>query len=264
MTNVPSTNSTNKVSRLSLIVACALGLWLFLLYSSTLYHITPPELRSYWTLLGPFAFTLDFLNPVFHSPSAFIESYLLGIGLIVWAVLSLRQRLMWHLMLIACGGIAILFLFVMPLLYGQYQVPIKATAGYEVRWITKPSNQYSSAFKQAQLVHEGECDYHLLGWSPQGELSYRSACLPGIWHYALNTDRSIWSLNWGGAAPSNPTSIIRWDGQQYLSQPSSLTDSAGSPFLTLERAVSADGQWEAVVVRRFYGPSDIVLVSHTR
>jgi hypothetical protein len=32
------------------------------------------------------------------------------------------------------------------------------------------------------------------------------------------------------------------------------------PFLTLEQAKSPDGRYEAIVVRWFYGPSDIVIV----
>jgi hypothetical protein len=49
-------------------------------------------------------------------------------------------------------------------------------------------------------------------------------------------------------------------GEAQLNPPASLVRQGSLPFLTLERAVSPDGRWEAVVVRRFYGPSDIVLV----
>lgn len=149
MISASVTNSGNKVMRLSLVVVSVLWLWLFLLYGRSLYQMTPAEFRSYWGMLGPLALTIDFLNPVFHSLSAFIGSYLLGIGLIVWAVVRLAQRLAWRLMLIACGIIALVFPLVMPLVYGHYQVPVGVAAGYELRWLTKPMNQYSSAFKQA-------------------------------------------------------------------------------------------------------------------
>jgi hypothetical protein len=66
-----------------------------------------------------------------------------------------------------------------------------------------------------------------------------------------------------GRASGSGGTVTRWDGRGYLSPPASLVTADGFPFLTLERTVSPDGRWEAVVVRRFYGPSDIVLVERT-
>ena len=95
-------------------VAGAVLLWLFLLYGRFLYQITPETLRPVWSLLGPLALTVDFLNPIFNSPVLFISSYVLGIGAIMWTATRLVRQVIWRFALVACGGAALVFLFVMP------------------------------------------------------------------------------------------------------------------------------------------------------
>ena len=242
-------------------VAGAILLWLFLLYGRFLYQITPETIRPLWSLLGPLVLTVDFLNPIFHSPLLFIGSYVLGIGAIIWTASQLVRHVIWRFALVACGGAALVFLFVMPSMYGKYHIPVQAVTGYDLRWITEPTNPYSNAFKQAQLAYEGGCDYHLSGWSTGDSLYYTSDCWPGIWRYETNTGETNWSLIGNEEARINKSSLQRWNGYSYLTQPASLRESSAYPFLTLDRAVSPNGRWEAVVVRWFYGPSDIVLIS---
>jgi hypothetical protein len=146
----------------------------------------------------------------------------------------------------------------MPVGYGHYKLPVAVSDGGQMRWVTEPPNVFSSSFKQAQQVHQAQCDYHLTGWSAEGELGYRSECRPGSWWYDPQADQARWGLFAWAAARAG--SVTRWDGHTYLNPPAHLVTADGFPFLTLERAVSPDGRWEAVVVRRFYGPSDVVLV----
>ena len=259
-----STTLTNSPRRLlfSLGVAAAVWLWLFMLYGHFLYQITPEALRPAWFLFGPLVLTVtDFLNPVFRSPLLFVGSYLLGISTIIWATTRLVRHIVLRLALIACGGVALIFILVMPAIYGMYQIPVQAAAGYNFRWITQPTNPFSSAFKQAQLTYESGCDYHLTGWSTEDTLSYTSDCWTGLWHHSTSTGETNWSLVENEAARISTSSLQRWNGSVYLDQPTSLLGASAYPFLTLERAVSPSGRWEAVVVRWFYGPSDIILIS---
>jgi hypothetical protein len=167
------------------------------------------------------------------------------------------RRSGWRAAAVLCGAAALAFPLVMPLGYGRYELPVKAPGG-ELRWVTEPANAYSSSFKRAQQAHEAQYDYHLIGWSAEGGLGYRSACQAGTWRYDPATDRSTLAVL--GVWDTSSGSVVRWDGHSYLDPPAGLVTADGFHFLTLERAVSPDGRWEAVVVRRFYGPSDVVLV----
>jgi hypothetical protein len=259
--NTALTNSSRRLL-FSLGVAAAVWLWLFMLYGHFLYQITPETLRPVWSLLGPLVLTFtDFLNPVFRSPLLFVGSYILGISAIIWAATRLVRHVISRLALIACGGAALVFLLVMPAIYGTYQIPVQAATGYDLHWITQPTNPFSSAFKQAQLTYESGCDYHLAGWSEEDTLYYTSDCWPGLWHHATSTGETNWSLVGNEEARISKSSLQRWNGAAYLDQPTILRESSAYPFLTLERVTSPSGRWEAVVVRWFYGPSDIVLIS---
>ena len=139
-----------RATGLRISMAGALLLWLFLLYGRSLYQITPVELRSLWRLLGPLALTVDFLNPLFHSPTVFVGSYLLGVASIVWLATGQVRQSVWRLSFVACGVLALLFPLTLPMTYGEYHLPVGSAPGHPWWWITQPSNLYSSAFKQAQ------------------------------------------------------------------------------------------------------------------
>jgi hypothetical protein len=235
-------------------------LWLWLLYGRSLYQATPQLLRPLWGLTGPLALTTDFLNPLFHSPLLFIASYLVGAGLIVSGVLKFFQAGIWRRTLLSAGLLALLFPLLMPFAYGRYQKPVEAGEGYQLHWVTEPANLYSGAYKQAQLRHEGECDYRLAGWISDTMLAYTSACWPGAWRYEVTSGEKVWSLGASGEIAPAAAAVRRGNGRLYLQEPDSLRQGGEYPFLTLERAASPGGQWEAIVVRWFYGPSDIVIV----
>lgn len=214
----------------------------------------------YWLALL-YGYRYDFLNPVFSSALIFFGSYVLGLSLIVWAVIWLSKHWLWRLSLILCGLAALVFLGMMPWWYGGYYLPVTAAPGYTLRWVTQPGNPYSAAYRQAQLTHEAECDYHLFGWSAEGVLEYTSECLPGIWSYAPSAATTRWSLLRSSLPTAAP--IERWDGYTYLERPESIRLNPPDEYtliLNLERSVSPDGQWEAIVVRWVYGPSEIVVV----
>jgi hypothetical protein len=243
-----------------LALAGLLAFWLFLLYGRTLYQKTPDAQRWLWTLLGPLNLTLDFLNPVFRSPAWFAGSYLLGLGLVTWGILKVVRSWPARMALGLSGAAALAFPLVLPATYGSYLPPVRMAApGYEVRWLTEPANLYSSALKQAQHIHEAECDQHLAGWSADGSLAYTSECWPGVWRYDPVTEQRRTALL-GWAERFDAASLQRWEGSQYLFPPAGLDQAGRYPFLTLERSTSPDGRWEAVVVRWFYGPSDVILV----
>lgn len=239
-------------------------LWLFLLYGRFLHQITPEAYQPLWFVVGPLFLTIDFLNPIFWSPFSAIVGYGLGMGLIVWGVVRFRQHKVWRTVLSVCGLLGGLFPFVMPALYGAYQMPVAARQGYELTWVTEPSTSFGSAYKQAQLVHEGQCDYHLSGWASEMTLAYTSACLPGMWLYDMQNGEKEWILSGSETADFISTSVTRWNNSEYLPQPAALQESSAFPFLTLQRSTSPDGEREAIVVRWFYGPSDVVLVERTR
>ena len=124
--NTALTNSSRRLL-FSLGVAAAVWLWLFMLYGRFLYQITPETLRSAWFLFGPLVLTFtDFLNPVFLSPLLFVGSYILGISAIIWAATRLVRHVLPRLALIACGGAALVFLLIIPAVYGTYQIPVQA------------------------------------------------------------------------------------------------------------------------------------------
>ena len=123
---------------------------------------------------------------------------------------------------------------------------------------------FGSAYKQAQLWHETECDYHLSGWASDTNLVYTSECWPGMSLYNIHDGEEEWILQEMEPADFVSSSVHRWNNSEYLGQPASLQESSQYPFLTLERSASPDGQWEAIVVRWFYGPSDVVLVGQNQ
>ncbi len=257
--SVPALKPGTTAAWRPLAVAGVLAFWLFLLYGRALYEVTPLESRQLWGLLGALTLAFSFLNPVFRAPMLFAGSYLIGLGLIAWAVLKLVRSWPARAAFGLIGIVALAFPLFLPVTYGTYRSPVETVAGHEARWLTEPGNPYSGAFKQAQRIHEAECDYHLAGWSADGSLAYTSACWPGVWRYDAASEQTRWSLvGWLGRFGA--ARVQRWDGQHYLSPPAALDDAGGFPLLTLERSASPDGRWEAVVVRWFYGPSDVVLI----
>lgn len=245
------------------LIAGVLLLWLYLLYGRSLWQMTPQAIAPSWAFAGPFMLTTDFLNPLFWSPLTFIGSYVVGFGLILWAVHKFPHAFAFRLLLFSGGLVALLFPLMMPFAYGQYQLLAQPMASHELRWVTKPTNRYSSAYKQAQVMHEGNCAYNLAGWATNSTLYYRSACWPGLWRYDLLTRKTTWSFFAREDAQVNNASVQRWNGYSYLPHPEHLTGAGEYPFLTLEKALSPDGKWEAVLMRRIYGPSDIVVVSQS-
>lgn len=236
-------------------------LWLFLLYGRTLVELTPVPIRWIWGVMGPLYLTTDFLNPLFASSVIFIGSYILGLGLILFAAKYVVQCTKHQRLLFLFGCLALLFPLIMPLTYGgNYKVPARAAAGYEMLWATKPRNMFSHAYKQAQILHEGQCDYTLVGWVNDEILNYHSACWPGTYQFDVRTGKRGWSLTKANSVDWDTESVRRWDGWQYLRQPTSLKSTLAYPFITLEWAKSPDGLWNAIVVRRIYGPSDVVIV----
>ncbi len=257
----PTVSNQNQKLRPSIWYTAVALLWLFLLYGRSLYQATPERLQSAWQLLGPLNLTFDFLNPIFWSPLTFAVGYSLGMGIIILGIVKIRHG-RWRWIFVAFGLTGVLFPFVMPVTYGVYQLPVQAADGYELRWVTEPGNRFSSAFKQAQLSHEGGCDYHLSGWASNSTLTYTSDCWPGVWQYNLDNSETDWDLQ--GKKAIGTEDVRRWNGKEYLSQPINLQEAGKYPFLTLDRAVSPDGRWEAIVVRWFYGPSDIVVTSRAK
>jgi hypothetical protein len=256
-------DSSRKSRRLVGFIAAIL-LWLFLLYGRFLFQITPESYQPLWRFMGPLVWTTEFLNPVFQSPFMTVLVYALGMGLIVWGVVRFWQHKVWGKLLVVCGLLGGLFPFVMPALYGEYQMPVAARQGYELTWVTEPGMSFGSTYKQAQLVHEAQCDYHLSGWATETTLAYTSACLPGMWLYDMQNGEKEWILSESETADFISTSVTRWNNSEYLPQPAALQESSAFPFLTLQRSTSPDRQWEAIVVRWFYGPSDVVLVERAR
>lgn len=242
----------------------AVLLWLFLLYGRFLHQSTPEAYQPLWVVVGPLFLVIDFLNPIFGSPFTAVVGYGLGMGLIIWGVFRFRQHQVWGKVFFVCGLLGGLFPFILPVLYGEYQLPVDAKQGYELTWVTEPGTSFGSAYKQAQLAHEAECDYHLSGWASETTLAYTSACLPGLWLHDLQNGGSEWVVSESETTDFASTSVTRWNNREYLTQSAALQASGAFPFLTLERSSSPDGQREAVVVRWFYGPSDIVLVERTR
>lgn len=238
-------------------------IWLFLLYGRFLHQLTPETYRPLWSFTGPLVWLAGFLNPIFSSPYGAILGYGLGMGFVIWGTVKFWQHKKWRTVFIVCGLLGSLFPFVMPAMYGEYQLPVTERQGYELTWVTEPGTSVGSAYKQAQLMHEAECDYHLSGWATETALAYTSACWPGTWLYDTHSGSNEWVLSGNETADFASSSVTRWNNVDYLGQPVSLQASGQFPFLTLEKSRSPDGQWEAVVVRWFYGPSDIVLVERT-
>ncbi len=260
---IAKSNSSRKSHRFVGFLAAVL-LWLLLLYGRFLHQLTPEAYQLLWRFTGPLVWTTEFLNPIFKSPFMTILTFGLGMGLIVWCVVRFWQNKGWRTLLIVCGLLGVLFPFMMPTLYGEYQIPVAARQGYELIWATEPNTSLGSAYKQAQLVHETKCDYHLSGWASETTLAYTSACLPGTWLHNISDGEKEWILSGTETADFVSTAVTRWNNREYLGQPAALQESSAFPFLTLERSPSPDGQWEAIVVRWFYGPSDVVLVERTR
>lgn len=242
----------------------AILLWLFLLYGRSLYQITPEAYQPLWFVTGPLLLMIDFLNPIFWSPLTAVAGYGLGMGLVVWGIVRFWQHKFWRKIFIVCGLLGGLFPFMLPMLYGNYQLPVAASQGYELTWVTEPGTVFGSAYKQAQLDHGGQCDYHLSGWISETTVAYTYACLPGMWLYDMQNGDSEWMLSGSETAEFISTSVTPGDHRDYLPQPAALQESGLYPFLTLERSSSPDGRWDAIVVRWFYGPSDIVLVERTK
>lgn len=257
-------SESSRKSQRSIGFTVAILLWLFLLYGRFLHQMTPEAYQPLWRFTGPLAWTTGFFNPIFQSPIATIFGYGLGMGFIIWGTIKFWRRKIWRTLFIVCGLLGGLFPLVMPALYGEYQLPVATRQGYALTWVTEPGTSFSSAYKEVQLVHEAECDFSLSGWATETTLAYSSACWPGTWLYDVQNGENEWVLSEGKTADFVSTSVTRWNNVEYLPQPASLQESGSFPFLTLERSSSPDGQWEAVVVRWFYGPSDIVLVERTR
>lgn len=260
LTNLP------KKRRISIGIVGFTLLWLFLLYGRSLYQVTPDAFRWLWLILGPLNLTLDFLNPLFASPIILLGSYLLGIGLILWAVINHVQRRSLRIALLLCGLTALFFPLIMPWAYGTYQLPVQAVEGYKLQWVTKPRNVYSDSYKRAQHTHESGCDYTLIGWSVDGMFFYQTDCWPGVWRYNVVTEETEWSLFLSLMKGSEPahldtTTVQRWDAQRGFPETETLQQAGQYPFKTLEKAMSPDGQWEVLVVKWYYGPGDIVVVS---
>ena len=238
--------------------------WLFLLYGRFLFQITPGQYQPLWRFTGPLVLTVDFLNPIFRSPLATLVGYGVGLGFTIWGALRFWQHRFWRVIFVVSGFLGILFPLLLPTIYGAYQAPVAAIEGYTLTWVTEPGSAFSSAYKQAQLTHEASCDYHLAGWASATTVAYTSDCWPGAWLYDGQAGERGWALRGTEATALLSSSVDRWNKTEYLQQPMALQESSSFPFLTLERSVSPDGQREAVVVRWFYGPSDVVLVERTR
>lgn len=261
MIRIARSESSRKSQR-SVGFTVVILLWLFLLYGRSLYQITPEAYQSLWFVVGPLLLTIDFLNPIFWSPVVAVVGYGLGMGLIAWGIIRFWQHKIWRTLFIVCGLLGGLFPLMLPMLYGNYQLPVAVRQGYELTWVTEPGTAFGSAYKQAQLVHEGQCDYHLSGWVSETTVAYTYACLPGVWLHDMQNGEKEWVLSGVETADFVSTSVAHWN-REYLQQPVALQESSAFPFLTLERSSSPDGQWEAVVVRWFYGPSDVVLVARS-
>ncbi|MBL8046456.1 MAG: hypothetical protein JNL09_07945 [Anaerolineales bacterium] len=191
------------------------------------------------------------------SLPAYVFCMAAGLGLAAWASYTYTTQWMGRLIFGVLSAVLFGSLLLLPFRYSNYQQPAGPASGYPLVWASQPTNTVIDAFKQFQLAFEIQCDFSLLGWTEAGNLQYTSACQPGVWTYSSATQTSTWAL-FNFDTPSK--AITRWDGQQYLAQPAGLLE-RDFPFLTLERATAPNGQWEAVVVRWFYGPSDVLLIS---
>ena len=211
---------------------------------------------------------LDFLNPVFASPSHFIllwiGSVLLSLIMLIWkrAVLSARLLFAGMTALLLVGP---LFL---PAVHGYYRPYAEPAPGYVMHWITQPKNSFESAFKNAQRAteHYG-CTYTLLGWGDDNLLYFGSDCDQTTWQYGPERppfEHAPATVDRIPPDVGQNSLVDKGYGNHYPALPIGFAADALTRFIPYETAVSPDGRWVAVAIKNYYGPRDIVVLSRNK
>lgn len=209
---------------------------------------------------------LDFLNPIFGSLYVFVGSYVLCLGLVALAFIRSRPNLLARIYLSVGMLVTLAFPLLFPSLYGQYQPYAKPASGYEMQWITQPSNRFSSAFKNAQRAHEKHgCTYTLYGWGADNVLYYGSDCESRFRRYDPMRDGEPQPVNSIPDAVRDSLSVDRGNfsssgGGIYPSHPEGFDSSTRFYFIVYEKVSSPDGQWVAAAIKDYYGPRDVVIL----
>lgn len=208
---------------------------------------------------------LSWMNPVFRNPYFFVGSYVLCLGLVVTAFLRGRPSTLAKLWMLAGTVIVLAFPLLAPRLYDQHQLYVKSAPGYELQRVTQPGSRTGSALKTAQREHEtGWCKYTLYGWGDENQLYYRSSCRLGYRRYDPTTGKTRWLMSIPIAVRDNAPPYRR----RMFGSPSSWSPSLGLllstqypfPVEMYYIVTSPDGQWQALALREFYGPHDVVVL----
>ncbi len=229
------------------------------LYGNWLIRITPEPYTVLWRLGGPFLLFTDFLNPLYASLWSYFGCLILGLALSFAMLIGGRPSLgLTSLFCAAVVGFAAAP-FLLPTMYGAYQIEPTAAAGYHLQWVTEPEDVFLSAFKSAQRRHESYgCVYTLLGWSHDNRLFYRSGCAHGIVQYDA-VDQSS-----GPKQSGQPTDLATQAEAIFGTAASTHVAGLGGNqdyFVAYERAISPDKRFTAYLIKTYYGPSDVVILS---
>lgn len=207
---------------------------------------------------------LDFLNFFFSSVPVLLGSLLIGFALGIFALLRGRRRPVVTACLVI-GLVAVgAFPVLLPALYEPYSPAADSAPGCDMLWLTKPADQWHSAFRNAQRLHEKTgCTYALYGWTPESVLYYTSGCHSGYWRFDPLVDAEPQLVT---RAPENiVTSIDRGNrgagGMHIYPSVSELGYPYQYDFIVTEKAQSPDGRWTAVVVGHYYGPQDVMVLT---
>jgi len=163
----------------------------------------------------------------------------------------------------ACALACALFLVFL----AHYQPAVVAAPGYEMHWPTRPAGAWAAITKSYQsFVETRTCEYTVLGWSDAGTLYYEETCEDGdpqTWSYAPGSESEPSAVE---ASPSDlfqqtvsRRAILDWVRAQRV-RPADAEPSVRGLAVRVDGLASPDGRRVAVVVRRIYGPEDVLVL----
>ena len=209
---------------------------------------------------------LDFLNPIFCNLYVFVGSYIVCLLLVAAAFTRGSPSTVARICLLIGMMLALAFPLLLPFLYGEYQLYARPAPGYEMQWVTQPSNRFTSALKSAQREHESHgCTYTLYGWSADDVLYYGSDCHFGFWQYDPVRDNEPRPVSRIPNVVKDRSSVdrgIHFDSGVifYPEHPQGFDPSTGFPSIVYEKVSSPDGRWVAAAIMNYYGPRDVVIL----
>ncbi len=207
---------------------------------------------------------IGFLNPLFWSLPNFVGLYLLSILLVLFVVRRQQTRGVVKGVLATLLGIAVAFPLLSPALYAPFEPYAAPRGGYEMLWVTQPLGRVDAALKSAQRRHESAwCHYTLNGWSAENQLYYQSSCVPGYWRFDLASQTRSWSMILPqSVALENTVEQMTVSVGQGIEQAQLPGFASGTayPVVAYAMTASAETNVQAVAIREYYGPHDIVII----